>query len=125
MLKPKILIVDDEQTLRNLLEEVMQEGGLMLKRAASGEDALEKFRKHQHNVIFTDVKMPGISGIEVLKMVKASDPDVEVLIITSHGSLATAVDAVIRLGAYDYIVKPFEDINISITLAHRALKSTS
>ena len=121
MLKPKILIVDDEQTLRNLLEEVMQEGGLDVETAASGEDALDKFRQHHHNVIFTDVKMPGISGIEVLKMVKASDPDVEVLIITSHGSLATAVDA-IRLGAYDYIVKPFEDINISITLAHRAFE---
>lgn len=121
MFKPKILIVDDEETLRNLFEEVMQEEGLDVETAVSGEDALKKFKRRRHNVVFTDVKMPGISGIEVLKVVKAIDPDTEVIIITSHASLATAVDAV-RLGAYEYLIKPFEDINTSISLAHRAFE---
>lgn len=121
MLKPKILIVDDEETLRNLLQEVMQEEGLDVETAVNGEDALEKFKQRQHNVIFTDLKMPGISGIEVLKAVKAADPDAEVLIITSHASITTAVEAV-RLGAHDYIVKPFEDINTAIGLAHQAFE---
>jgi len=121
MFKPKILIVDDEETLRSLFEEMMQEEGLDVETAVSGEDALRKFERRRHNVVFTDVKMPGISGIEVLKAVKAVDPDTEVIIITSHASLATAVEAV-RLGAYEYLIKPFEDINASVGLAHRAFE---
>jgi DNA-binding NtrC family response regulator len=106
MLKPKILVVDDEETLRNLLQEVMREEGFEVEVAASGEEALEKFKQRQHNVIFTDLKMPGISGIELLKEVKAIDPDTETLIITSHAAVGTAVEAV-RLGAFEYIIKPF------------------
>jgi diguanylate cyclase (GGDEF)-like protein len=121
MLKPRILVVDDEETLRNLLQEVMQEEGLDVETAVNGKDALEKFKQRQHNIIFTDLKMPGVSGIELLKAVKAEDPDTEVIIITSHGSLATAVEAV-RLGAYEYLIKPFEDISASISLAHRAFE---
>jgi len=119
MFKPKILIVDDEETLRNLLKEVMQEEGLDVETAANGEEALEKFKVHPYNVIFTDLKMPGMSGIDVLKAVKTEDPDTEVVLITSHASLSTAVEAV-RLGAYDYIIKPLEDISTSIELVRRA-----
>lgn len=121
MLKPKILVVDDEETLRNLLQDVMREEGLDVEIAASGEEALEKFKQHQHNVIFTDLKMPGISGIEVLKGIKSADPDAEVVIITSHASLTTAVEAV-RLGAYEYILKPFDDISTAIGVAQRAFE---
>lgn len=121
MLKPKILVVDDEETLRNVLQEVIEQEGLDVEVAASGEEALEKFKQQRYNIVLTDLKMPGISGMEVLKEVKSADPDTEVVIITSHASLTTAVEAV-RLGAYEYIIKPFDDISAVISVAQRAFE---
>jgi len=121
MIKPKILVVDDEETLRNLLKEILEEDKLDVETAINGQDALEKFKKRNHNIVFTDLKMPGISGVEVLKAVKDVDPDTEVVIITSNASLETATEAV-RLGAYEYIIKPFENLNAVISLVYRAFE---
>ncbi len=116
----RILVVDDETSLRLVLSEVLAEEGYQVTTAASAEEALEHFASQTFELMFCDIVMPGISGIELLKQVKERYPDTEVIIITSHASLETAITA-LRTGAYDYLLKPFESLDLVASLAHRAL----
>jgi len=116
----RILVVDDETSLRLVLSEVLSEEGYQVTTAASAEEALELFNAQPFELIFCDIVMPGISGIELLKRVKESHPSSEVIIITSHASLETAITA-LRSGAHDYLLKPFESLDLIASLAHRAL----
>ncbi len=115
----KILVVDDEASLRVILSQVLSEDGHEVTEAASGEEALEAFKDGDYPLVITDIKMTGMSGIDLLKKIKETRPDTQVIIITSHASIDSAITA-LRLGAYDYLIKPFEDIDLVSAVANRA-----
>ena len=106
MSSAKILIVDDELIMRESLAGWLKRDGHDVQTAPSGEEALDKLKESRFNIMLVDIKMEGISGLDVLQQVKESDPDVAVVMITAYGSIPTAIEAM-KNGAYDYISKPF------------------
>jgi DNA-binding NtrC family response regulator len=103
---PKVLIVDDEERLRNTMRKLLAVEGLEADSAGSGEEAVEKLRAGKFDVIILDVRMPGMTGVETLAEIKKIDPEVEVIILTGYASVDTAKD-IMKLGAYDYLLKPY------------------
>lgn len=103
----KILIVDDELIMRESLSGWLERDGHEVSAAASGEEAMEVLKDSRFDILLVDIKMEGMSGLDVLKQVKESDPDVDVVMITAYGSIPTAIEAM-KKGAYDYLLKPFD-----------------
>ncbi len=103
----KILIIDDEMIMRESLAGWLQRDGHEVAQAASGEEAMEMLKDSRFDILLLDIKMEGMSGLDVLKRVKEDDPDVAVVMITAFGSIATAIDAM-KNGAFDYLLKPFD-----------------
>jgi len=99
-----ILIVDDEKIMRDLLEETIKRMGFPTDTADDGSVAIQKIKSNKYDLIITDLKMPKVSGMEVLKTAKAEIPDAAVVILTAYGTIENAVKAV-KLGAYDYMTK--------------------
>ena len=118
--KEKILIVDDEQDTRDLLTEILKNGGYAVSAMSDGPSAIEEARKNPFNLAFVDLKMPGIDGIEVIKQIHKIDPDLMIILLTGYGTIDSAVRAM-KAGAYDYITKPFQVDEILMT-AGRALE---
>jgi len=114
-----LLVVDDEETLRSVVSQVLSADGFEVAEAASAEEALEAFRAGAHQLVITDIRMQGMSGIELLTQIKEQSPDTQVVIMTSHASLDSAITA-LRAGAYDYLVKPFESLDLISAVAGRA-----
>jgi diguanylate cyclase (GGDEF)-like protein len=117
----RILIVDDEESLRIILSQVLTEDGHEVTIAKNGEEGLELFRKDPFQVVFTDIVMGNMSGLELLMEIKQIKPETQVIVITSHASLDTSITA-LRAGAYDYLIKPFDDLDMISNIAHRALE---
>jgi len=121
----KILIVDDEPFNLDLLEQELTDRGYVVERARDGAEALRKIDSLRPDVMLLDYMMPGMNGLEVLGEVQSSGSDVPVIMMTAHGSIEVAVQAM-RLGAYDFVVKPFEPEHIVLAvqkaLAHERLK---
>ena len=103
----KILIVDDEKIVRESLFHWFEEEGYIVDTAESGEAALKKFDKGKYDLLLLDMKMPGMSGLELLKKIKEIDPDAIVILITAFASVPTAITA-LKDGAYDYVTKPVD-----------------
>lgn len=101
-----ILIVEDKESMLRMLEELFREEGFNVFKASDGPEALKKIRDEKIDVILTDLKLPSMDGIEILKEVKAIDPSIPVIVMTAYGSIETAVNAM-KLGASDFITKPF------------------
>src|SRR4030066_1007380 len=101
----RLLIVEDEETLCDSLKRVLTREGYVVDTVGNAEAAFEIFEKGFYNVIITDIILPGITGIELLKRIKDQSRDQIVIIMTAYASLETAVEA-LRYGAYDYVVKP-------------------
>jgi signal transduction histidine kinase/DNA-binding response OmpR family regulator len=122
---PRILVVDDEETVADLCQEFLGGEGYELKVARSGEEAVRLLPQVRPDVVLTDINMPGLTGLEVMRFAKEADPEVCVVVVTGHASTASAIDA-LRQGAYDYVTKPFdlEAVHkiIKSGLAHRRLK---
>jgi DNA-binding NtrC family response regulator len=124
--KPKILVVDDEEYLCELLkEELLSTKMFEVDIANDGAQAINKIQSGLYDLVLLDIKMPRISGIEVLKFIKEFSPDTEVIMITAHGDIKLAVET-IKLGAFDFITKPynFDELLVSIqnALERRNLK---
>jgi DNA-binding response OmpR family regulator len=121
----RILIVDDEKAVRESLEELLILEDYQVESAASGEKALEILGEKDIDLLLLDIKMPGVDGVEVMKQTKKYHPDTKVIVITGHGSLESAIEA-IRSGAEDYLLKPYDtgDILASIgkALSEKAAK---
>ena len=115
MSSAKILIVDDELIMRESLSGWLQRDGYSVDTAPSGEEALEKLKEARFDIMLVDIKMEGISGLEVLQQVKESDPDVAVVMITAYGSIPTAIEAM-KNGAYDYMLKPFDPNELGVLI---------
>jgi len=103
----KILIVDDERSMRDVLSIMLKRAGYGVTVAADGEEAITQLGKDIFDLVITDLRMPKVGGLEVLKAVKDASPDTVVLVITAFASTETAVEAMKR-GAYDYLTKPFQ-----------------
>lgn len=101
----RLLIVEDEDTLRESLQRVFQRIGYLIDTTSTAESALEKLEQEVYDLMITDIILPGIDGIELLKKARLKQPKVIVLIITAYASVETAVEA-LRAGAYDYVMKP-------------------
>ena len=113
--KGKILVVDDEKSMREILDIFLKSEGYDVSTAENGAKAIENARKEIIDLIITDMKMPGLSGLELLKEIKEISPDTAVVIITAFGTMASAVEAM-KLGAYDYIQKPFQMDDIRLVV---------
>ncbi len=118
----KILIVDDELVMRESLAAWLQRDGHDVRTAESGEEALERIEKTRFDILIMDIKMEGMSGLEVLQLVQENDPDVSVVMITAYGSISTAIEAM-KNGAFDYLLKPFDPEELGVLIekivAHR------
>ena len=102
----KILVVDDNRELREILEEYLRGEGDNVEGADNGKEALEKYRENYYDLIITDLNMPELAGMELIKIIQQENEITEFVIITGYASMDSAVEA-IKIGAFDYIVKPF------------------
>jgi DNA-binding NtrC family response regulator len=103
----RILVVDDEDSIRNRCVQLLQRKDYNVRGVNDGEQALFLITKDRFSLVFTDIRMPGLNGIDLLERIKEISPDTEVVMITGYGTVENAVEA-IKLGAYDYITKPFD-----------------
>jgi DNA-binding NtrC family response regulator len=119
-----LLVVDDEEVIRKGMRRILEAEGYQIATSASGRTAIEKIQEQDFDVVITDLKMPGMDGIEVLKTIKILQPEVPVIIITGYSTVDTAVDAM-KNGAFDYIAKPFTSgliiDKVQKAIAHRTL----
>lgn len=117
-----ILIIDDERAIRKTLAEILGFEGYKIEEAADGEEGLAQFRQKLFDVVLCDIKMPKLDGLEFLEKARALNPDVPIIMISGHGNIDTAVEAV-KKGAYDYISKP-PDLNRLLITLRNALDKT-
>jgi len=118
MEKGRVLVIDDEAIVRVSCQRVLAPAGYEVVLTSRGDEAIELLEKERFDLVLTDLKMPDMDGLEVLKVIKERWPDIQVVIITGYGTISTAVQA-IKKGAYEYIEKPFtpEDILDVVTKA--------
>ena len=113
--KMSVMIVDDEAIVRESLFHWFKKYGHLVETASSGFEALEKLETYPYQLLFVDIKMPGMDGIELLEKIKSDFPDTIVIIITAYGSIESAVKAM-RIGASDYLLKPFKPDQLSLVM---------
>ena len=118
-----ILIIDDEKAIRKTLSEILSYEGYKIEEAGDGEEGLRRFREKNYDVVLCDIKMPKLDGIEFLDKAREANPDVPVIMISGHGTIETAVEAV-KKGAYDYISKP-PDLNRLLITIRNAMDKTN
>ena len=118
-----ILIIDDEKAIRKALTEILSAEGYKTEEASDGEEGLKKFKERSYDVVLCDIKMPKLDGIEFLQKATESNADVPVIMISGHGNIETAVDAV-KKGAFDYISKP-PDLNRMLITIRNAMDRSS
>ncbi|NJN27984.1 MAG: sigma-54-dependent Fis family transcriptional regulator [Cyclobacteriaceae bacterium] len=120
---PKILIIDDEKSIRNTLREILEYEKYEVEEATDGEDGIDKISNAKYDLALCDIKMPKMDGIEVLEKAQKVNPELPFIMISAHGSIETAVDAV-KKGAYDFIQKP-PDLNRLLITVRNALDKSS
>lgn len=121
--EPIILVVDDEEAVLKLFQKILINKKYTVLTANNGKVALEHIKMEKPNLVVLDLKLPDMSGIDVLRQIKRINKNIEVIIITGYGAVKTA-RAAMRLGAYDYITKPFDNDYIK-TLIEDALLTAS
>ncbi len=117
----RILVADDEEGLREFLSDALEDDGHRVVAAADGEEALRRLRAQGFDLVITDLKMPGLSGLDLLRRIRAEQPETEVVVMTGFGTVESAVEAM-KLGAYDYLQKPISSPRELRLLAARALE---
>jgi two-component system, NtrC family, nitrogen regulation response regulator NtrX len=110
-----ILVIDDEKSIRNTLQEVLEYENHKVDQATNGSEGIELFEKGEYDVVLCDIKMPGMDGIEALEKLHERDHDVPIIMISGHGNIDTAVEA-IKKGAYDFIEKPLDLNRLLVTI---------
>jgi DNA-binding NtrC family response regulator len=121
MSDPKtVLVIDDDESLRRVVEYNLREDGYQVVTAGDGRSGLERFQESNVELVLTDVRMPEMDGIEVLTRIKAMQPDLPVIVLTAHGTIDAAVEAM-KVGAFDYLTKPFSRDQLKASV-HKALE---
>ena len=120
MTKSRILVVDDDESLRRVLQLQLEQDGYLVASAASAQQTLSLLQLRPCDLVITDLKMPGFSGVELLKEIRSQYPEMIVIILTAFGTVETAVEAM-KLGAYDYLTKPVHPDELSLVV-RRALE---
>jgi two-component system NtrC family response regulator len=115
MSRVKILVIDDDESLRRVLEYNLAQEGYAVLTAGSGEQGLELLKKERADLVVTDVRMPGMDGLQVLEGVRKVDPNIQVIILTAFGTIEMAVEAM-KAGAFHYISKPFNRDELKLTI---------
>lgn len=118
-----ILIIDDERAIRKTLGEILSYEGYKIDEASDGEEGLKRFREKTFDVVLCDIKMPKLDGLEFLDKARETNPDIPIIMISGHGTIETAVEAV-KKGAFDYISKP-PDLNRLLITLRNAMDKTS
>jgi len=116
----KILIVDDEEGMREFLTYMLEGESYQVSTASNGLGALEKLRQEEFALVLADIKMPGIDGLEMLRRIKEIDEQIVVIVMTAYASLDTAIKA-IKFDAHDYLVKPFADTDKVLDIIEKGL----
>ena len=116
----KILVVDDEAKMRRVLQMMLEENGCQVDLAEGAEKALSRMKEVTFSLIITDMKMPGMSGLQLLKEIKKLDEGIPVVVMTAYGTIPTAIEAM-KAGAHDYVLKPF-DMEEMKTVVEKALE---
>lgn len=119
----KILVIDDEESIRSTLKEILEYEDYKVDIAADGEEGLEILSKKKYDIVFCDIKMPKMDGIEVLEQIQEKGYDTSVIMISGHGSIDTAVEA-IKKGAFDFVEKPLDLNRLLITIRNALDKTT-
>lgn len=120
MTKGKILVVDDDPSLRRVLQVQLEQDGYDVAVAASAQQTLSVLQLRHFDLVITDLKMPGMSGLELLKHVRLQYPQTIIIMLTAFGTVDTAVESM-KAGAYDYLTKPVHSDEMSLVV-HRALE---
>ena len=115
-MRPKILVVDDERSHRQMIEAVLSAEGYEIVQADNGQAAIDAVAEKFYDLVITDIRMPGLGGIEALKKIKAISPGIPIIIMTAYASVGTAVDA-LKSGASDYLTKPLDIEELKILVA--------
>lgn len=118
---PNILVVDDKDSMRNMLTETLHQEGYRVDSASSGKKALDLINNKSYDLVLTDLKMPDVDGLKVLSDIKDLDDETAVILMTAFGTIEDAVEAM-RLGAYDFITKPFDTEHLCVLIG-RALEN--
>ena len=118
-----ILIIDDEKAIRKTLGEILAYEGYKIEDAENGEEGLKKLKEKSYDVVLCDIKMPKVDGLEFLEKAKEINPDVPIIMISGHGTIETAVEAV-KKGAFDYVAKPPDLNRLLITIRNAMDKQT-
>ena len=117
----RILVVDDEEGIRDFVAEALEDDGHATVRARDGAEGAERLRAQGFDLMITDLRMPGLDGMELVRLARAEQPEMEVIVLTAHGSVKTAVEAM-KLGAFDFVQKPMDSPGQLRLLASRALE---
>ncbi|MGZ3539494.1 MAG: response regulator, partial [Thermodesulfobacteriota bacterium] len=118
-MEKKVLVVDDEESVVQSIEGVLEDEGFRVAKARSGEEAIRVFQQEEPDVTLLDIWLPGMDGIEVLKRFKWMAPECQVIMISGHATISTAMTAV-KLGAFDFIEKPLS-LDVLLMTIYRAL----
>jgi DNA-binding NtrC family response regulator len=126
MLRGNLLVIDDEEAIRNVIRRLFRGTEIEVFSAGTGEDGLNMLKEFPIDVLLTDLRLPGINGIEVLRQAKKMDENLEVIVMTAYGTVDTAVDAM-KLGAMDFLTKPFDSLEkvkrgVELALERRDLR---
>lgn len=121
MKEVRVLLIDDDESLARVLEHQLTSEGFTVTTSTDGHDALKAFGRGHYDVVVSDIQMPGLSGMDVLKRVKETSEDTVVILITAYGTIKNAVEAV-HMGAADYLTKPFEKEEVTLVI-NRSLRA--
>ena len=122
--KGRILVVDDEEVIRLTVSRLLKNEGYDVSVAPSGEEALSRMKEGEFDLLLTDIRMDGMSGIDLVREVKKLPVDLEAIVMTSYSSLEVAVLG-LRAGAYDFLLKPFDQLDLVSAAVRRAVERTN
>ena len=117
MERGKVLVVDDQTIVRETIADILVHEGYSVTSTGSGEQALEMMRKEKFDILLSDIKMPGMNGLDLIEKVHQNYPDVIAILLTAYPSIDSIDQAIIRLGAFDYLLKPVRREQLCETVA--------